>query len=355
MQLAGADYLGVVGATFAVSALATPVVRRIALRNHIVDSPDGERKLQTAPIPYLGGIAIVGAVSLVILGAVLIGPTAQGDLTLAMSVLLPGALLAAVGLIDDIKGLSPGPRFVAQSLAGVVTAWLLTRGGTTSALTGVVWLDVLITIVWVIGVTNAMNLMDNMDGLASGVAAIAALTYAAIAFINGQFLVTALALALAGSCLGFLLHNRFPARIYMGDSGALFIGFTLAALGIRVDLADAPPLTALLVPVLVLAVPILDTSVVVLSRLARRLSPFTGGRDHLSHRLVRRGMSVPGAVRRLWLIAALTGAITLLLPQLPSGSGTLVIAGLVMAYAGALVWFLRIPAVDPDVTHSRSS
>lgn len=348
MQLAGADYLGVVGATFAVSALATPLLRRYALRNQIVDSPDGERKLQKAPIPYLGGIAIVSAVAIIILGAVLIGPTVDGDLTLALSVLVPGLLLAGVGLLDDIKGLTPGPRFVAQSLAGAATAWLLTRGGTVSALTDIVWLDVLITIVWVIGVTNAMNLMDNMDGLASGVAAIAALTYTAVALVNGQFLVGALALALAGAALGFLVYNRHPARIYMGDSGALFIGFTLAAIGIRINLVDAPPLTALLVPAIVLAVPVLDTTVVVISRLQRGLSPFTGGRDHLSHRLVRRGHSVPSAVSRLWLLAAFTGAAALVLPQLSGMTSMAAILVLVGSYGWLLVWFLRIPAVDPE-------
>lgn len=349
MQLGGTEYAATLLGTFVISAAVTPLLRRYALRTRIVDAPDGDRKLQATPIPYLGGLAIVFATSLVTVGAVLAGGAALTNLPKLLGIIAPGIALAVVGLIDDIKGLGPAPRFVAQSLAGGVTALLMARAGTVGQLTNIWWLDAGIAVFWVIGVTNALNLLDNMDGLASGVAAIAAAAYFAIALLNGQYLVAALTLALCGAALGFWVWNRHPASIYMGDSGALFVGFTLAAIGIRIDLDAAPRTVALLVPVLVLAVPVLDTTVVVVSRLARSLSPFQGGRDHLSHRLQRLGLSVPAAVGALWALAAATGAVAVMLPQVSAFTSSALLAVSGAAFVALLVFFLRIPATDPEV------
>jgi UDP-GlcNAc:undecaprenyl-phosphate GlcNAc-1-phosphate transferase len=166
-----------------------------------------------------------------------------------------------------------------------------------------------VTIFWVIGITNAINLLDNMDGLAAGSVAISALAFFVVAALNGQYLVAALSIALAGACVGFLMHNWSPATIYMGDSGALFLGFLLAVIAVRLHFPHHSHVSALASRLLILALPIIDTSTVVISRLRRGVSPFQGARDHLSHRLLRRGYSTRGAVITLLVIAAVLAAI----------------------------------------------
>ena len=150
------------------------------------------------------------------------------------------------------------------------------------------WLNIAATLVWVVGITNAMNLLDNMDGLSGGIAAIAALFFLLFAAMSKQYLVGALAAALVGACVGFLFYNLNPASIFMGDTGSLFLGFTLAAVGIKLRFPDNSAFVTWMVPVLVLAVPIFDTTLVIISRLRRGLNPLTTpGKDHLSHRLAR--------------------------------------------------------------------
>jgi UDP-GlcNAc:undecaprenyl-phosphate/decaprenyl-phosphate GlcNAc-1-phosphate transferase len=162
------------------------------------------------------------------------------------------------------------------------------------------WADATLTVLWVLGITHAMNLLDNMDGLSAGVASIAAVTFFGIALLNGQFLVAALSLALVGVAVGFLRHNRYPAKIYMGDAGSLFLGFMLAVIGIRLEFTTVVEISVF-VPIVVLAVPILDTALVTVTRLREGRSPFQGGSDHISHRLVRLGLPVPGAVAIIYV------------------------------------------------------
>jgi UDP-GlcNAc:undecaprenyl-phosphate GlcNAc-1-phosphate transferase len=184
-------------------------------------------------------------------------------------------------------------------------------------------LNAVITIVWVLGITNAINFLDNMDGLSGGVAAIAAFFFLALAALNGQILVGMLAAAMLGAALGFLLYNFNPAIIFMGDAGSLFIGFILAAIGIKLRFPANTDLVTWMVPVLVLGVPIFDTTLVTLSRVRRRVPIYVGGKDHTSHRLVRLGLSPRASVLVLYCVSAACGVLALIVAQ----------ADLVTAYA----------------------
>ena len=343
MELGVVQYLAAFIAAFAAAGVATPLMQRIALHRDVVDAPDGGRKVQTQAIPYLGGVAIAGSASLVLIVAAAMRGHGNSDLRLLLGVLGPAIALSAIGLVDDIRGLPPLPRFLAQSIAGAVTAYLMARAGTMGAITGLFWVDVMVTMLWVIGVTNALNLLDNMDGAASGTAGIAGLGFAAIAAANGQFLIAALAITLAGSCAGFLMWNHHPARIYMGDSGSLFIGFMLAAIGVRINLVALPSLNAMAIPILVLALPILDTSIVVVSRIARGISPFVGGLDHLAHRLRRTGLGVRGAVRVIWFGGATTSALAFALSRLAAGAGAALVIACAVAFGSLFVYAYRLP------------
>jgi UDP-GlcNAc:undecaprenyl-phosphate GlcNAc-1-phosphate transferase len=183
----------------------------------------------------------------------------------------------------------------------------------------VAWINAFVTVLWVVGITNAFNLLDNMDGLSAGIAGIASLSFFAVAASNGQFLVGGLSLALAGCALGFLRHNFHPARVYMGDSGALFFGFLISYVGLKLQLAVSSQVSIVL-PVMVCSVAILDTTLVTVARLRHGLSPFQGGRDHLSHRLVKIGLPVPVAVTVLYAAAASVGVVAFVLPRVDQTS-----------------------------------
>lgn len=311
MHLSYLNYLIAFVASFAIVAAATPLFRSLALSRDIVDAPDGPdgRKHQHQPMPYLGGLAIALGFTLVVLGGAALRRPLSANGWLAAGVVLPALGLAIVGLFDDIRGLGIRSRFTAQSLAAIITATISISLGTSASLFGDRFINALVTIFWVIGITNAINLLDNMDGLATGSVAISALAFFLIAALNGQYLVAALSIALAGACLGFLWHNWSPATIYMGDSGALFLGFLLAVIAVRLHFPHHSHVSALLSRLLILALPIVDTSTVVISRLRRGVSPFQGARDHLSHRLQRRGFSTRRTVLTLLAAAAVVAAI----------------------------------------------
>jgi UDP-N-acetylmuramyl pentapeptide phosphotransferase/UDP-N-acetylglucosamine-1-phosphate transferase len=212
-----------------VSLVLTPVAIATAVRLGVLDRP-GAHKSHTTPTPYLGGIAIVVAVALSITVAAALR-AGSGSLVQLGGLLVTAVLVAIVGLVDDLRGLPVTVRFGAQ-LAAALSLWQL---GIRAEVTQIVWLDLAITVVWVVGITNAMNLLDNMDALTASTATIASLWFGVIGLVNGQVLVAALAFAVAGGAAGFLRDNRPPARIYMGDAGSLFLGVMLAALGMLVE------------------------------------------------------------------------------------------------------------------------
>ncbi len=170
-----------------------------------------------------------------------------------------------------------------------------------------------LTVFWLVGITNAFNLLDNMDGLAGGIGAVAAGFFLLLAALNGQVLVGSLAAAVLGACLGFLLYNFNPASIFLGDSGSLFLGFLMAAVGIKLRFPDNIPQVTWLVPILVLGIPVLDTTLICVSRARRGMNPLTSpGKDHISHRLVALGLSQRQAVLALYLAAVVLGRVALL-------------------------------------------
>jgi UDP-GlcNAc:undecaprenyl-phosphate GlcNAc-1-phosphate transferase len=215
--------------------------------------------------------------------------------------------MGLVGLWDDLKSLNPLPRFIGQSIAGLVVAIILIVNDNIGNPTGVTVLDAAITILWIVGICNSINFFDNLDGGAAGTVAITAISLTYLAITGDQYFIAALSIVVAGSTLGFLIWNRAPARIYMGDAGALFLGLLIATLTVRFNPSTDNSATSFAIPVLLLAIPILDTTVAVFSRLRRKVSPFQGGKDHLSHRLVRYGLSRKASALTLWLLSALYG------------------------------------------------
>jgi UDP-GlcNAc:undecaprenyl-phosphate GlcNAc-1-phosphate transferase len=263
---------------------------KVAHRFDFLDSPDGDRKNQDRPIPKLGGIAVAIAFTLSVL-VVLVVFGRGNELTLALSVVIPALGLAIVGLFDDRRNLNPYFRLFMQAAFGLL-AWLL---GTRLEVTGIPVLDALGFVVWVMLIVNGINLLDNSDGLAASTVLVSSVGAAVIAVIYGQALVSILALALAGTAAGFLGHNWFPARVYMGDAGAYFLGFLLAVVAVRLRPEGASALEGIAIAVLIVLLPIVDTIYVVTKRFANGIHPFTAGRDHLSHVLQGNGRSVPGS------------------------------------------------------------
>jgi UDP-GlcNAc:undecaprenyl-phosphate GlcNAc-1-phosphate transferase len=205
-------------------------------------------------------------------------------------------------------------------------------------------LNYAITVLWIVGVCNSINFFDNHDGGAAGTVTVITFFLFFIAYDRQQVLVSALAIVTAGATAGFLLWNRHPAKIYMGDAGSLFLGIIISVLTIRLSPGVVPTYKSLAIPLFLMATPILDTTVAVISRIARGISPFQGGRDHLSHRLMRKGLNRRITAFTLWGLAALYGAIALGIYIWPDTWGTqLIIVGAAM-WVAKLVFFLRIPS-----------
>ena len=333
-------------ATFLFVGGLTPVMRKIALKIGAVDRPNLERKTQKEPVPYLGGVAISFGITVASFGALLYSDFSTETFNKALSVLLPAILISAMGLYDDLKGLEPWPRLVAQTIAGIAVAIYLIQNDTLGQAFSNQALNYAVTIFWIVGICNSINFFDNLDGGASGTVAVISIFLFAIAFNQGQSLVSALAVVTAGATLGFLIWNKTPAKIYMGDAGALFLGIIIAVLTIRLDPEIGPQSRALAIPLLLMAVPILDTTTVVISRLYRGISPFTGGRDHLSHRLMRKGLGRKATAYVLWGMAAAYGTIAFIACCVETSLAIPAIYAAGSIWLLSLVTFLRISATD---------
>ena len=320
------------------SLVLVPVALAVAVRFGVLDHP-GPAKGHTKAVPYLGGAAIVVAFAAVVLVGNAVDPPPSGLPQLAGFLGL-GVLLALVGLVDDLRGgLSPWLRLVLEAGAAVAV-WAMGSDAHLAGVPGAV--DALVSVVWVVGVTNAFNLLDNMDGLSAGTAIIAALSIFGVAVLQHRYLVAALALALAGCATGFLRANFHPAKIYMGDAGSLFLGFVLAVLLLKLR-ATAPTRVPVAVILAVPGVALFDTTLVVVSRLAHWRSPFGGGQDHTSHRLVKMGLSVRGAVVTIYGAGVVLGGAALLMSQLGSSARIVGVIGLLLAAAVVAVPLARVP------------
>jgi len=324
----------------------TPVMRKIALKIGAVDRPNLDRKTQKEPVPYLGGVAIAIGITVASFAALLYSDFSTETFNKALSVLLPAILISAMGLYDDLKSLDPWPRLVAQSFAGVLVAIYLIENDILGQAFNNQALNYAVTIFWIVGICNSINFFDNLDGGASGTVAVISIFLFAIAFNQGQSLVSALAVVTAGATLGFLIWNKSPAKIYMGDAGALFLGIIIAVLTIRLDPKVSSQTRSLSIPLLLMAVPILDTTTVVISRLSRGISPFTGGRDHLSHRLMRKGLGRKATAYVLWGMSAAFGSVAFFACCVETSLAIPAIYAAGVIWLLSLVTFLRIPATD---------
>lgn len=359
MNISAAQFAILGVAAFALTGLLTWPVRALAIRLGAMDAPNMARKTQAEPVPYLGGVAIALGISLITLGAVFVGAdNFAGENNdqlkdLALTVLLPALLLGAMGLFDDLRSLSPWPRLIMQTVVGSIVAFVIVENGTIGtpfgnggATDSGSWINTAVTIFWIVGICNSINFFDNLDGAASGAVAIAALGVFVIAFDRGQELVSALSIVTAGATIGFLMWNKSPAKIYMGDAGALFLGIIISVATIRLNPGITPIWQSLAIPVMLLAVPLLDTCVAVFSRLARGLSPLTGGKDHLSHRLVRGGLTRPAAAISLWSASGVCALFALGVYFFVDSFSSVLISVFVIGWLMALALFLRTPSQD---------
>ena len=333
-------------AAFALSGLLTGPVRALAIKLSLMDLPNMERKTQTEPVPYLGGVAIALSITSITYAAVIFSDSSRTSISLITYAIAPAILLGVMGLIDDLRNLEPLPRLIVQTVVGVfATLFLISQDVIGSPLDNS-FFNFLVCLIWIVAICNSINFFDNLDGGAAGSVAVSTLGIAIIAADQGQELVTALSVVTCGATVGFLLWNKSPAKIYMGDAGALFLGVLVAVLTIRLDPGISPLFNSLAILPMLLAVPILDTCIAVFSRLRRGISPFTGGKDHLSHRLMRKGFTKRGSAYFLWSIQASFVAIALVVYFFSTTLGT---PGVVLAGAywlGAFVWFWRIPSSD---------
>ena len=345
MLISNYQYLTVFILSFILVGALTPIMRKVAIKNNIFDLPNTSHKSHALPTPYLGGVAIMLGVVLVSLLAVSLSTNILGNLNLLLSVLIPALLLGLIGLWDDLKSLPAYPRLFAQSAVGVCVSIILITTGTVGNPTGSIVLDVILTVIWIVGICNSINFFDNMDGGAAGAVAFSSLGIAFLAWNLEQSLLAGLALVTAGATFGFLIWNKSPAKIYMGDAGALFLGVLLATLAIRLDPITQSRAISLSIPLLLLALPILDTTTVVISRLRRGISIFQGGQDHLSHRLVNKGLTRKSAVIVLWLLCVLFVVIANLVSMLPFTFEVIFLLLGAIIWFALLIWFLKIPLV----------
>jgi UDP-GlcNAc:undecaprenyl-phosphate GlcNAc-1-phosphate transferase len=341
MVISQVDYFFLFVSSYALVGLLTPLMRKIALKQGILDRPNSSHKSHKQPVPYLGGVAIVIGVVIVSYIALISNKLASSNFWLATSVLGPAVLMGLVGLWDDLKSLSALPRLIGQSIAGLFVAVFLVVNNNIGNPTGITALDIAITVLWIVGVCNSINFFDNLDGGASGTVAITAITLTYLAIIGDQYFIAALSIVMAGSTLGFLIWNRVPARIYMGDAGSLFLGVLIATLTIRFEPETESLTGSFVVTLLLLAIPILDTTIAVLSRLRRKTSPFKGGRDHLSHRLVRAGLSRKISAVILWSLTGLFALFAVFISLPNNGYELIVIIVALFFWLLLFVFFFR--------------
>ncbi len=346
-------YLIAFGVALLASLGLTVPIRHLALHYGMVDKP-GPRKVHVNPIPLLGGIAIYLGFVLAILLTI-----HAASLQQMIGILAGATLLAIVGLLDDggllhhqVKLFIGMPIAALFLIATGIRAQLFSQflPGTSGAI-----LDGCFTVFWVMGITAAFSILDHMDGLCAGIAAVAAAFFTISAALGGQMLVRTLGAATLGAALGFLRWNFNPAKIFMGDGGAMFLGFLMATLSLKVRPDGAQFPAAWIVPVLILGVPIFDTALVSISRARRGLLPFTSpGKDHTAHRLSNMGLGHRGAVLALYCVAGVFGSLALLVPRISNGSAY-VLVGALAVFGLVAVLFLESVPYERQVKLQKSS
>lgn len=329
--------------------LSTPIVKQIGLKSGLFDIPD-KRKVHQRPMVRLGGVSIFAGTALALLfvwwsggfvdtNGQILPPQEEYEI---WGVTLGGLAFFLIGLADDLFGLSPFTRLLIQVIVASM-AWK--AGGQIQFLSipseGLVtlpdWVSLPITAVWLVGMVNATNWIDGLDGLAAGVSGIAAVVMMIVSLFMGQPAAALIVAALAGALLAFLRYNFNPAKIFMGDGGAYFIGFVLAAVGV-IGLVKTTAVTSFVLPYLILAVPILDMSAVILDRIRHGKSPFIADKRHLHHRLMKAGLSHRLTVLFIYSLTLWAGSLALAFAGLPFGSVYGIAATVLLAYTSWKVW-----------------
>lgn len=297
-----------------ISFVSTPLVRKLAFKVGAVDIPKDDRRVHKEPMPLIGGLAIFAAVIMV----TLIFLPLEKEI---ISIIIGGTIIVMGGIIDDLKELKPKTKFMFQIIAGLILIFggvkvdFITNPFTKdSSLLYLNWLSIPITLFWVVGITNTLNFIDGLDGLSAGVAMISSITLMIVASKFGYTSVIILSAAIAGACLGFLPFNFNPAKIFMGDTGALFLGFMLAAITIEGVMKSVATI-AIVAPILILSVPIFDTTFAIFRRLLNGQSISAADKGHLHHRLLSRGYSQKKSVLILYAISATFGIFAILVSQ----------------------------------------
>src|SRR5256885_3274087 len=302
------------------SLILTPLLRRFCERYRLVDEPKDNRRVHQKAVPRLGGVAIFLAIlialSVLVLVNNLLTRTLHPELRGIAVLLGCGLLVLLLGVYDDLRGANAAVKFAALA---AVTALFYALGGRIEGLSipfigGVTFHPILgfvLTMIWVVGIANAFNLIDGIDGLAAGSALFSSLVLLTVSLVQGETMVTVVALALTGALAGFLRYNFNPASIFLGDSGSLFIGFALAALSIQGS-QKASTAVAVAIPILAFGLPVVDTSVAIARRFLNRKSIFEGDREHIHHMLLERGWSQRRVALVLYGVSALFGLLAMM-------------------------------------------
>lgn len=340
------NYIFAFALSFIVAFITTPLVKRVAFKVGAIDIPKDGRRIHKQPIARLGGLAIFYGfiISLLLFSSIN---------TTTLGLLFGTIIIVTVGVIDDIKPLSAKVKLVFQILAALIIVYsgvkieVITNPFSELKMTSldVYGLSTIITILWIVGVTNAVNFIDGLDGLAAGVSSIAAIFLLFIALINGRVAEAVLTAALAGATLGFLPFNFNPAKIFMGDTGSTFLGFTLAVISIQGTMKGYTAI-AISVPLLVLGLPIFDTMFAIIRRLLKNKPVMEADRGHLHHRLIDAGYSQKQSVLLLYIISTFLGISGLIVTESGYVRAVIVIVTVLIFVGVALKYF--IGTSNPD-------
>ena len=340
-------YITIVVLACVVTFFLTPAARWLAFRLGAIDQPGG-RKVHRDPMPRFGGMAVFGGFCAPWGGLYLVdnrvADTFQDYEKLFGALMLGAVAMLVIGMIDDLKEMRPGRKFLAQL---AVALGLYFGGFRIAAVSNpfgdpfqLGWFSLPISVLWIVGLTNAINLLDGIDGLAAGVTACIALALALINILGGNIIVALLTLSLAGACLGFLPYNFSPARIFLGDSGSLFIGLVLSCIGM-ISLFKAATATFIVVPLILFALPLYDTASVMVGRALRGAPIFGADKTHVHHRLLLVGLSHRQAAVLLYGLCVALGGLAVLLSLQQANTPVFKIAGLILVTAVVTWWAWR--------------
>ncbi|WP_425446181.1 glycosyltransferase family 4 protein [Dethiothermospora halolimnae] len=312
----------------AIAYLATPLVRWFAIKVGAVDVPKDDRRIHKKPMPLMGGLAIY--IATIISMIIYIDPIDKG----IISIMVGATIIVITGVIDDIKPLSAKVKFLAQIVAAFILVWGDIRiefiSNPFDKVDGMLILGALstpITIFWVVGITNTLNFIDGVDGLAAGVGSIASMSLLFVASINGYTSVAIMSAIIAGSAFGFLPHNFNPAKIFMGDTGALFLGYMLSVIAIKGVMKSVAAI-GIAIPILVLGIPIFDTTFAIIRRVINKKPIYEADKGHLHHRLLKRGLSQKQTVLVLYTISVFLGVSAVILTDAKPSTAVMILGGI---------------------------